>query len=67
MPKLIALFENVWNLLHQLHACYKAVEGSKEKDSAKGRISRLDAFCIKGDFLKGLQYTQEDTWSGVSF
>ena len=35
----------------QLHACYKVVEGSNEKDSVKSRRIRLDVFfycvCVK--------------------
>ena len=44
---------------------YKAVAGSKEKDSAKGR-SRPDVICQKAA-LKVLQYAQKNNYTGVYF
>ena len=67
MAKLIAFFEKGEERQPtMLYACHKAVKGSKEKDSVKGRVS-LWMCPVKKLFLKVLQYTQEPTCAGVFF
>ena len=61
MAELIAFFAKVG----ELHACYKAVKGSKEKDSVKGKSGTQGVFCEK--LLKSLQYKQENTCTGIYF
>ena len=73
------VFENLWlNWSHFLRkekegtqpstvppVCYIAVDGSKEKDSVKGKSSHPDVFCKKVS-LKIFQYTKGNTCVGVS-
>ena len=51
-------------LPHQLHFCYKVVEGSKKKDCEKGRSSHPDVFCKKGALKNFTTFTGKyQLWS----
>ena len=54
------------HLYHQLHTCYKAVEGSKENYSVNGRSSHPDVF-YKKVLLKLSGFPQKNICAGVSF
>ena len=54
------------HLYRYLQDCYKAIEGSKVKNSVSDRSSPTDVF-YKNVFLKISQYTQKNICARVSF